>query len=64
MRWLVSFLYFIVVVAIVIILIGWLFMTDFFIFDILLMFGLYIIQLLFALFVIILVIWIIKELFN
>lgn len=62
-----SFLLSIIVIALIICVLGWVFSTDFIIFDILLIIALFILQLAFWVFVpilvIILVIYIIQELF-
>ena len=67
MRGCLSFLLSIIVIALIICVLGWVFSTDFIIFDILLIFALFILQLAFWVFVpmlvIILAVYIIQELF-
>lgn len=54
----------ILVLALVICIVGWMFETDFLLLDILLVLGLIAIQIAIPLILLIIVIWVIKELFN
>lgn len=58
------FLETIIVLALTICVVTWMFETDFFLLDILLVLGLIAIQLAIPLILLIIVIWVIKELFN
>lgn len=58
------FLEIIIALAIVICIVAWIFETDFLLLDILLVLGLIAIQLAIPLILLIIVIWVIKELFN
>lgn len=64
MRCLFSFLCFIIVIALLVIIVGWVFATDFLIFDILLLMAITLLQIAIPLVVLIIVIWIILELFK
>lgn len=59
-----SFLLSIVVIALIICLMGWLFVTDFFLFDILLLIGWLAIQGIFWLVIVIVIIWVLKEILG
>ena len=64
MRGCLSFVISIAAIALLICLVCWLFITDFLLFDILLMLGLIALQVVVALGIIVVVIWVIKELFG
>lgn len=64
MRGCLSFVISIAAIAFLICLVCWIFITDFLLFDILLMLGLIALQVVVALGIIVVVIWVIKELFG
>ena len=64
MRGCLSFVISIAAIALLICLVCWIFITDFLLFDILLMLGLIALQVVVALGIIVVVIWVIKELFG
>lgn len=64
MRALISFVASIIVIAFLICLVGWIFVTDFFIFDILLLLGWFAIQCIFWIVIIIIILWVLNEIFR
>lgn len=64
MKVLASFLAAIVVISLVICMMGWVFTTDFLIFDVLLMLALLAIQIVIPIVILIIIIWVILELFR
>lgn len=64
MKVLASFLATIIVISLVICMVGWVFTTDFLIFDILLMLVLFAIQITVPIVILIIIIWVILELFR
>ncbi len=64
MRGCLSYVISIAIIALLICLVSWMFATDFIIFDILLMFVFGALYVVFALVIIVIVIWLIKELFG
>lgn len=64
MKVLISFLTTIVVISLLVCMVGWIFMTDFLIFDILLGLTLFALQIVVPLVILIIIIWVILELVN
>lgn len=64
MRGCLSFVVSIIILALMVCLVCWMFITDFLIFDILLSLGLIALNIVVVLVIIIIVIWVIKELFG
>lgn len=64
MKVLASFLATIIVISLLICMVGWVFTTDFLIFDILLMLALFAIQITIPIVILIIIIWVILELFR
>ena len=64
MKVLASFLATIIVISLLICMVGWVFTTDFLIFDILLMLVLFAIQITIPIVILIIIIWVILELFR
>lgn len=64
MRGLISFLAAIIVIALLVCTVGWVFATDFLIFDILLMLALFALQIVVPIVILIIIIWVILELVN
>jgi hypothetical protein len=64
MKVLISFLGTLVVISLLVCTVGWIFATDFLIFDILLMLGLFALQIVVPLVILIIIIWVILELVN
>ena len=64
MKVLASFLATIIVISLLICMVGWVFTTDFLIFDILLMLVLFAIQITVPIVILIIIIWVILELFR
>jgi hypothetical protein len=64
MKALIGFLSFIVVLALLVCVVGWIFATDFLIFDILLGLALLALQIIIPIVVLIIIIWVILELVN
>lgn len=64
MRALISFVVSLIVIAFLICLVGWLFVTDFFLFDILLLIGWLAIQGIFWLVIVAVIIWVLKEILG
>lgn len=64
MKVLASFLATIIVISLVICMVGWVFTTDFLIFDILLGLALFALQIIIPIVVLIIIIWVILELVN
>jgi hypothetical protein len=64
MKVLISFLATIIVISLLVCIVGWIFMTDFLIFDILLGLALLALQIVVPLVILIIIIWVILELVN
>ncbi len=64
MRGLISFLATIIVLSLLVCIVGWIFTTDFLIFDILLGLALFALQIIIPIVVLIIIIWVILELVN
>lgn len=64
MKGIISFFVGLSVLVLVICLAGWIFSTDFFIFEILLMLALYVLPFVFGLLVLVGIVWILNEIFN
>ena len=64
MKGIISFFVGLSVLVLVICLAGWIFSTDFFIFEILLMLALYVLPFIFGLLVLVGIVWILNEIFN
>ena len=64
MKVLISFLGTLVVISLLVCVVGWIFVTDFLIFDILLMLGLFALQIVIPIVILIIIIWAILELFR
>ena len=64
MKVLLSFLGTLVVISLLVCVVGWIFTTDFLIFDILLVLGLFALQIVVPLVIVIIIIWVILELFR
>lgn len=64
MRGLISFLSTIIVLSLLVCIVGWIFTTDFLIFDILLGLALFALQIIIPIVVLIIIIWVILELVN
>lgn len=64
MRGLISFLATIIVLSLLVCIVGWIFTTDFLIFDILLGLTLFALQIIIPIVVLIIIIWVILELVN
>jgi hypothetical protein len=64
MKVLISFLATIIVISLLVCMVGWIFMTDFLIFDILLGLALLALQIVVPLVILIIIIWVILELVN
>lgn len=64
MKVLISFLGTLVVISLLVCVVGWIFVTDFFIFDILLMLVIFAVQIAIPLVILIIIIWAILELFR
>ena len=63
MKVLISFLGTLVVISLLVCVVGWIFVTDFLIFDILLMLALFALQIVIPIVILIIIIWVILELF-
>ena len=64
MRALISFVYSLIVIALLICIVGWVFATDFFIFDILLLLGVFALRIGFWISIVIAILWILNEIFR
>jgi hypothetical protein len=64
MKVLISFLGTLVVISLLVCVVGWIFVTDFLIFDILLMLALFALQIVIPIVILIIIIWVILELFR
>jgi hypothetical protein len=64
MRALISFVYSLIVIALLICIVGWIFATDFFIFDILLLLGVFALRIVFWISIVIAILWILNEIFR
>ena len=64
MKGLISFLATIMVISLLVCIVGWIFVTDFLIFDILLGLALFTLQIVVPLVILIIIIWVILELVN
>ena len=64
MKVLISFLGTLVVISLLVCVVGWIFVTDFLIFDILLMLALFALQIVIPIVILIIIIWVILELVN
>ena len=64
MRVLISFIVSLVVIALLICLVGWIFVTDFFIFDILLILGWFVLKIVIWIVIVVAIIWVFKEIFS
>lgn len=64
MRGLISFLASIIVISLLVCIVGWIFTTDFLIFDIILVLALFALDIAIPIVVLILIIWVILELFR
>ena len=64
MKVLLSFLGTLVVISLLVCVVGWIFVTDFLIFDILLMLALFALQIVVPIVILIIIIWVILELVN
>lgn len=64
MKAILGFLISIVVIALLICIVGWIFVTDFLIFDIFLMLALIALRIIFWIFIISVVLWILNEIFR
>lgn len=64
MKVLISFLGTLVVISLLVCVVGWIFVTDFLIFDILLMLALFALQIVVPIVILIIIIWVILELFR
>lgn len=64
MKVLISFLGTLVVISLLVCVVGWIFVTDFLIFDILLMLALFALQIVVPIVILIIIIWVILELVN
>lgn len=64
MKVLISFLGTLVVISLLVCVVGWIFVTDFMIFDILLMLVIFALQIAVPLVILIIIIWVILELFR
>ena len=59
-----SFLLSIIVIALIICVLGWVFSTDFFIFDILLLLGWFALKVVFWIVIVIIILWVLNEIFR
>ena len=59
-----SFLLSIIVIALIICLLGWIFVTDFFIFDILLLLSWFAFKVVFWIVMVIIILWVLNEIFH
>lgn len=64
MKALLGFLIFIVVISLVICTVGWIFATDFLIFDIILMLALIVLRIAFWVFIVVVILWVLNEIFR
>ena len=64
MKAILGFLIFIVVIALLICTVGWIFVTDFLIFDIILVLALIALRVAFWIFIVAVILWILNEIFN
>jgi hypothetical protein len=64
MRGCLSFLLSIIVIALIICVLGWVFSTDFFIFDILLLLGWFALKVVFWIVIVIIILWVLNEIFR